>query len=79
MREGGHSSLHGIHIGNHSNNTNQNNTSYNNTNCSQIKEKENIWVRNLSSTPLTEAQTQLLAHGPNFAVVPSVHQLGNIK
>ena len=29
-----------------------------------------IWVRNLSKTPLTEAEERLLAHGPNFAVVP---------
>ena len=26
------------------------------------------WVVNLSSQPLTEAETKLLAHGPNFAV-----------
>ena len=30
----------------------------------------NIWVRNLSKTPLTNAEERLLAHGPNFAVVP---------
>ena len=29
----------------------------------------NTWVRNISRTPLTEAQEQLLAHGPNFVVV----------
>ena len=34
------------------------------------KEYINRWVRNLSSTPLTEAQVSLLAHGPNFAVAP---------
>ena len=28
------------------------------------------WVRNLSKTPLTEAQEHLLAHGPNFVLVP---------
>ena len=28
------------------------------------------WVKNISRTPHTEAQEQLLAHGPNFAVVP---------
>ena len=28
------------------------------------------WVKNLSSTPITEAQECLLAHGPNFAIVP---------
>ena len=31
---------------------------------------KNIWVRNLSKTPLTEVEERLLAHGPNFAVVP---------
>ena len=33
-------------------------------------DNHNIWVRNLSSTPLTDAEERLLAHGPNFAVVP---------
>ena len=28
------------------------------------------WVINLSDTPLTKAQTRLLAHGPNFAIIP---------
>ena len=28
------------------------------------------WVKNLSDTPLTEAQTRLLAHGPNYAIIP---------
>ena len=28
------------------------------------------WVLNISSRPLTTAQESLLAHGPNFAVVP---------
>ena len=28
----------------------------------------NKWVRNLSGTPLTEAQVSLLVHGPNFNV-----------
>ena len=28
------------------------------------------WVKNLSSTPLTEAQFSLLAHGSNFAIAP---------
>ena len=34
--------------------------------------KENIWVRNLSKTPLTNAQEKVLSHGPNFAIVPKV-------
>ena len=28
------------------------------------------WVINLSDTPLTEAQTRLLSHGPKFAIIP---------
>ena len=28
------------------------------------------WVINISSTPITEVQKQLLAHGPNFAISP---------
>ena len=71
MREGGCTNLHGIHIGNHSNIT-----SYNNTNHLHDKANENTWVKNLSSTPLTEAQTRPLAHGPNFAVVPRSPPVG---
>ena len=33
------------------------------------KEKEK-WVINISSKPLTPDQEKLLAHGPNYAVVP---------
>ena len=40
-------------------------TSDTNTNSSHSK-----WVINLSDTPLTKAQTRLLAHGPNFAIIP---------
>ena len=36
----------------------------------QVKNPNNIWVKNLSKTPLTKAEERLLAHGPNFAVVP---------
>ena len=32
--------------------------------------KEDKFILNVSSTPLTEAQEKLLAHGPNYAVVP---------
>ena len=28
------------------------------------------WVRNISKTPLIQAQEKLLAHGPNFVIVP---------
>ena len=42
MREGGHTYLHSIHIGNHSNTT-----SYNNTNHLHDEAKEYTWVKNL--------------------------------
>ena len=35
--------------------------------------RENVgknWVRNISKTPLTKAQENLLAHGPNYVIVP---------
>ena len=34
------------------------------------------WVKNMCSTPLTEAQEQLLAHGPNFAISPKCLPIG---
>ena len=40
------------------------------------KEYINRWVRNLLSTPLTEAQVSLLSHGPNFAVAPRHPPMG---
>ena len=41
----------------------------NNTSTSIYTISDNC-VRNLSKTPLTEAQEHLLAHGPNFVLVP---------
>ena len=35
------------------------------------------WVKNMSSTPLTKAQKQLLAHGPNFAIPFQSPSIGN--
>ena len=35
------------------------------------------WVKNLSGTPLTEAQVSLLVHGPNFAIASSTPFMGN--
>ena len=32
--------------------------------------KKAKWVINLSSTPLTEEQEKLLAHGPKFVIIP---------
>ena len=34
------------------------------------EEKDKKWVINASNIPLTEEQEKLLAHGPNYAVVP---------
>ena len=60
--------------GNHSNNNN------NNTNHVQANINGNIndnnWVKNLSSTPLTPAQINVLSHGPNYAVVPKNPPVG---
>ena len=36
----------------------------------QVQGSNIKWVRNISSTPLTEAQMKLLSHGPNYAMVP---------
>ena len=36
----------------------------------------NIWVRNVSSTPLTMAQEKILSRGPNFAIVPKSPPVG---
>ena len=34
------------------------------------EEKENNWVKNLSTSTLTKGQIKALAHGPNYAIVP---------
>ena len=36
------------------------------------RNKANIWVRNLSKTPLTNTQEKVLARGPSFTIVPKV-------
>ena len=38
--------------------------------------RENIWVKNLSSIPLTKDQIKALAHGPNYAMVPRSPPVG---
>ena len=40
------------------------------------KTRENTWVKNLSSTALTQDQIKALAHGPNFAIVPRSPPVG---
>ena len=45
--------------------------SYMNDNQAQVEEESTKkWVRNISKTPLTKTQEKLLAHGPNFVIVP---------
>ena len=78
MREGICTTLHGGHDGNHSNLTRQNNVTENRTEIRRESEirRENIWVRNLSSTPLTQDQVKALLNGPNYAIVPKVPPVG---
>ena len=61
----------GSHNENHSNDANTNNYTNNNTMSFSMP-----WVKNLSSIPLTQAQTEALSHGPNFAMVPKEPPLG---
>ena len=35
-----------------------------------------VWVKNMSSIPLTEAQEHLLVHGSNFAIAPKSLLIG---
>ena len=46
------------------------------TDMATINDYINRWVRNLSSTPLTELQVSLLVYGPNFAVAPRHPPMG---
>ena len=56
----------------------ENNTIYTSSNSDhnrllgQDNDSGNIWVRNLSKIPLTEAKEYVLAHRPNSAIVPKV-------
>ena len=44
---------------------------YKNDNQVQVEEESTKkWVRNISKTPLTKTQEKLLAHSPNFVIVP---------
>ena len=60
----GCSNLHGDHT---CTNTGNSSISPINNTCNT---NTNKWVINISSRPLTQAQEKLLAHGPNYAVVP---------
>ena len=46
------------------------NSGDNNNTSTSTNTIDGNWVRNLSKKPLTEAQEHLLAHGPNFVLVP---------
>ena len=63
-KRGGHSNLHGNHT---CTNTENLGISPVNDTCNTNTSK---WVINISSKLLTQAQEKLLAHGPNYAVVP---------
>ena len=45
-------------------------------NTNNNNNKNNIWVRNISSTPLTKAQEKILLRGQNFAIVPKSPPVG---
>ena len=70
VREGDCITLHGGHDGNHRNLTKHNNALEDKT------RRENTWVNNLSSTPLTQEQEQGLSNGPNYVIVPRVPPIG---
>ena len=70
VREGDRITSHGGHDGYHSNLTNQNNM------IEESNRRENTWVNNLSSTPLTQDEMKLLANGPNYAIVPRIPPIG---
>ena len=70
VREGDCITSHGGHDGYHRNLTNQNNM------IEESNRRENTWVNNLSSTPLTQDEMKLLANGPNYAIVPRIPPIG---
>ena len=69
-------SLHIDHRGHHSNIHHGNHTLTSNQTASDSNSNTNTLIRNNSSKPLTEAQEELLAHRPNFAVVPRYPFIG---
>ena len=70
VREGDCTTLHGGHDGYHSNLAKQNNITE-----TRIR-RDNNWVKNLSSTPLTKEEEKILSNGPNYAIVPRVPPIG---
>ena len=61
---------HGSIVGYHSDLAKQNNTI-----DTEIR-RENNWVKNLSSTPLTKEEEKILSNGPNYAIVPRMPPIG---
>ena len=71
VREGDHTTtLHGGHDGYHSDLTKQNNIT------ETRNRRDNNWVKNLSSTPLTKEEEKILSNSPNYAIVPRVPPIG---
>ena len=64
-KRGGRSNQHGINTG-----INTENLDISPADSSSNTNNNNKWVINISSKPLTKVQEKLLAHGPNYAVVP---------
>ena len=68
---GGHSNIqHGDQNNTVNNNTKRHKIDTASPSQVQVQGSSNKWVRNISSTPLTEAQIKLLSHGPNYTMVP---------
>ena len=70
VRQGNCTALHGGHDGNHRDLTKQNNLIEHNI------RRDNNWVNNLSSTPLTQEEEKALSNGPNYAIVPRTPPIG---
>ena len=70
VREGDCTTLHGGHDGYHSNLTKQN------SETEHSIRRENTWVNNLSSTPLTKEEEKALLNVPNYAIVPRIPPIG---
>ena len=84
-KEGGHSDIqHGNHDHTGANNRSEHRNNIETINTVRTEaigdvtsnNHSNIWVRNISSTPLTEAQEKILSLEPNFAIVPKSQPVG---
>ena len=66
----GHSNIQNGKQGGKVNNNTNGRKKDDSANHLQVPSNTSTWVRNISSTPLTEVQKKLLSHGTNYAVVP---------